>query len=149
MNILVSACLMGLCTRYDGKAKPYPGVLELAKKHTLIPVCPEQLGGLATPRPPAELQDDGRVINILGKDVSAAFKLGAQIALSIAQSTRCVFAILKSRSPSCGKGQVYDGSFQGRLKEGNGVFAALCMQNDLPVYTEDEINDLSSSVLNS
>lgn len=149
MNILVSACLLGLCTRYDGESKPHEGVLKLAQKHTLIPVCPEQLGGLTTPRPPAEIQEDGRVINVLGEDVSAAFKLGAQIALSIAQSTRCVFAVLKSRSPSCGKGQVYDGSFQGRLKEGNGVFAALCMQNDLPVYTEDEINDLSSSVLNS
>lgn len=142
MNILVSACLMGLCTRYDGQSKPHESVLELAQKHTLIPVCPEQLGGLATPRPAAEIQKDGRVVNVLGQDVSAAYALGAQMALNIAQSARCKLAILKSRSPSCGKGQVYDGSFQGILKDGNGVFAALCIQNGLAVYTEYEIKSL-------
>jgi uncharacterized protein YbbK (DUF523 family) len=142
MNILVSACLMGLCTRYDGQSKPHESVLELAQKHTLIPVCPEQLGGLATPRPAAEIQKDGRVVNVLGQDVSAAYALGAQMALNIAQSARCKLAILKSRSPSCGKGQVYDGSFQGILKDGNGIFAALCIQNGLLVYTEYEIKSL-------
>jgi uncharacterized protein YbbK (DUF523 family) len=145
MNILVSACLMGLCTRYDGKAKPHEGVLELAQNHTLIPVCPEQLGGLATPRPPAEIQKDGRVVNVLGEDVSAAYTLGAQMALSVAQSARCTLAILKSRSPSCGKSQVYDGSFQGILKDGNGIFAALCIQNGLLVYTEGDLKGLLES----
>ena len=140
MNILDSACLMGLCTRYDGQAKAHPGVMELARHHTLIPVCPEQLGGLATPRPPSELQKDGRVTNVLGEDLTRAFVSGAWMALTIARTAGCSLAVLKARSPSCGKGQVYDGSFQGTLKDGNGVFAALCIQNGLPVYTEDEID---------
>ena len=143
MNILVSACLLGLCTRYDGQGKGHPNVLALANKHTLIPVCPEQLGGLPTPRPPAELQPDGRVINTLGQDVTQAFTRGAKMALDIARLTGCEAAILKARSPSCGLGQVYDGSFSGTLKEGTGLFAALCLGSSLPVYTEEHLHQLN------
>lgn len=143
MNILVSACLLGLCTRYDGQGKGHPGVLALANQHTLIPVCPEQLGGLPTPRPPAELQPNGRVINTLGQDVTGAFTKGAKMALDIAHLTGCKAAILKARSPSCGLGQVYDGSFSGTLKEGNGLFAALCLGSSLPVYTEEHLHQLN------
>lgn len=143
MNILVSACLLGLCTRYDGQGKGHPGVLALANQHTLIPVCPEQLGGLPTPRPPAELQANDRVINTLGQDVTEAFTKGAKLALDIAHLTGCGAAILKARSPSCGLGQVYDGSFSGTLKEGNGLFAALCLGSSLPVYTEELLHQLN------
>lgn len=139
MTILVSACLLGLCTRYDGGAKAHEGVLRLAEKHTLVPVCPEQLGGLATPRPPAEIQKDGRIVNKEGLDVSAPFHLGAELALSICRLSRCEAAILKARSPSCGLGMVYDGSFSGTLTKGSGVFAALCIENGIRVYTEESL----------
>lgn len=142
MRILVSACLLGLCTRYDGQSKGEDSVLALAKHHVLIPVCPEQLGGLPTPRPPAEMQKDGGVINQQGQDVTEAFQRGARMALDIARLTGCEAAILKARSPSCGLGQVYDGSFSGTLSPGNGVFAALCLQSDLPVYTEENVHRL-------
>lgn len=138
MKLLVSACLLGLCTRYDGGGKPCPRVMALLPRHTLIPVCPEQLGGLPTPRPPAEIQPGGQVVNTLGQDVTKAFEQGARMALDIAQLVGCEAAILKARSPSCGKGQVYDGSFSSRLTAGNGLFAALCAEHHLPCYTEEE-----------
>lgn len=140
MTILVSACLLGLCTRYDGGAKISEGVLRLAAQHTLVPVCPEQLGGLPTPRPPAERQKDGRIVNRNGQDVTAAFTLGARLALDIFGISHCEAAILKARSPSCGLGEIYDGSFSGTLKTGSGVFAALCVENGIRVYTEENLS---------
>lgn len=142
MTILVSACLLGLCTRYDGKAKAHEGVLRLAEQHTLVPVCPEQLGGLTTPRPPAERQKDGRIVNKKGQDVTAAFTLGARLALDIFTLTRCEAAILKARSPSCGLDEIYDGSFSGTLIKGSGVFAALCKEKGIRVCTEEDVEGL-------
>ena len=142
MTILVSACLLGLCTRYDGMAKAHEGVLRLAKRHTLVPVCPEQLGGLTTPRPPAERQKDGRIVDQNGQDVTAAFDRGAALALQIYRLSRCEAAILKARSPSCGPGKIYDGSFSGTLTQGSGVFAALCKEKGIRVYTEEDFTDL-------
>lgn len=135
MTLLVSACLLGLPCRYDGAAKPAPQVLELMAEHRLIPVCPEQLGGLPTPRPPAECRD-GRVINRAGWDVTAEYVRGAESALKLARLYGCRGAILKERSPSCGCGYIYDGSFSGTLIPGDGVTARLLKAHGIPVTGE-------------
>lgn len=141
MKILVSACLLGCCCRYDGKSKADERVLALGKCHTLIPVCPEQLGGLCTPRLPAEIQGD-KAIRKDGADVTAEYKKGAREALRLYQLLTCDAAILKARSPSCGKGVIYDGTFSGTLAEGNGITAALFQESGLPVFTEDEAEQI-------
>lgn len=138
MNILVSACLLGCACRYDGKSKPVDAVQKLMETHTLIPICPEIYGGLPTPRPPSEIIGD-RVVNNLGEDMTAAYMRGAAEALRFAKMYDCTVAILKAKSPSCGKGKVYDGSFCNTLRDGNGVTAELLLQNGIAVYTEEEI----------
>lgn len=142
MKILVSACLLGCACRYDGKSKPHVGVIALAEKHTLIPFCPEIYGGLSTPRSPSEIVGD-RVINSDGEDVTAEYTRGAKEALRIAQLLGCKVSVLKAKSPSCGKGKVYDGSFGGMLRDGDGVTAKLLLENGIEVFTEDEITELS------
>lgn len=137
MNLLVSACLLGLCTRYDGGHSKAQAVLDLASRHTLVPVCPEQLGGLSTPRPPCEIIH-GRVMTKKGQDVTTAFQQGAQASLNIYHLSHCQAAVLKSHSPSCGKDGVYDGSFLGRLRKGQGIFASLLNKAGIPVYDETE-----------
>ena len=144
MRLLVSACLLGCACRYDGGGKPREAVLRLAEQHELIPVCPEQLGGLPTPRPPAELQGN-RVVNREGEDVTAAYQNGAAETLRLCQLLHADGAVLKARSPSCGKGQVYDGSFSGVLVPGNGVTAQLLLTHSIPVWTEDEADSIPSS----
>lgn len=120
--ILVSACLLGVACRYDGASKPNPILLELAGKYTLIPICPEVSGGLLTPREPSEICGD-RVINRAGADVTAAYSAGAEAAVELAKRYGCRLAILKEKSPSCGLGQIYDGSFSRRLVDGSGITA--------------------------
>ena len=137
MRLLVSACLLGLCTRFDGQARAHAGVLALRERHTLIPVCPEQLAGLSTPRPPSEIKD-GRVMNIKGEDLTEVFSRGAEQALTAFRLCGCEAAVLKRRSPSCGTGPVYDGSFSGRLTAGDGLFAARLLAEGILVYGEDE-----------
>jgi len=137
MRILVSACLIGLCTRYDGGHSQNENVLALAKRHILVPVCPEQLGGLPTPRPPCEIRM-GKVMSSDGRDRTTMFESGAQQALFVYKVAGCQAAILKARSPSCGKGPVYDGSFAGRLIDGQGVFAKMLNEMSIPVYDEEE-----------
>lgn len=122
----------------DGKAKPVPEILELVKAGEAVPVCPEVLGGLPTPRSPSERQPDGRVVNRLGQDVTEAFSRGAAFALEICRNCGCSAAILKARSPSCGKGEIYDGSFTGTRVSGNGVCAALLTEAGIRVLTEEE-----------
>lgn len=141
MTILVSACLLGCPCRYDGKSKPNDGVLALMQEHTLIPVCPEQLGGLATPRMPAERREDG-VFTQEGDDVTAQYCRGAEEALRLVKLYGCTCAILKERSPSCGSGQIYDGSFSRRLIPGHGVTAQLLKANGITVYGESEVDKL-------
>ena len=141
MRILVSGCLLGVCCRYDGASKPHPGVLELAKQHELIPVCPEQLGGLATPRPPAERQG-GRIIARTGADVTEQYCRGAEEALKLYRLLGCDAAVLKERSPSCGSGEIYDGAFSGTLTAGDGVTAELLKTNGISVYGESQIGEL-------
>ncbi len=136
--IIVSACLAGLRCRYDGAAKPCQEVIRLVAEGKAIPVCPEQLGGLPTPRVPAEI-NGGKVINREGVDVSAEFSRGAEESLKLAKLVGAAAAILKARSPSCGSGETYDGSFTGTLVSGDGVFAALCKANGIEVKTEEEL----------
>ena len=128
MNILVSACLIGEACRYDGKSQPCEKVMALAAACNLVPVCPEQLGGLPTPRIPSEVQPDGRVVNREGVDCTQAFVKGAQAAVSIARDCGCTCAILKSRSPSCGVKEVYDGTFTGTIVPGQGKAASALSQ---------------------
>ena len=141
MNILVSACLLGVRCRYDGDSKPNEAVLRLMEEHTLIPICPEQLGGLATPRPPAERQGDA-VRTRSGKDVTEQYRRGAEEALRLCRLYGCEAAVLKERSPSCGSGAVYDGTFSGVLTTGDGVTAELLTANGIPVYGESQLEKL-------
>lgn len=141
MNILVSACLLGVRCRYDGASKPNEAVLRLMEQHTLIPVCPEQLGGLATPRPPAERQGDA-VRTRSGTDVTEQYRRGAEEALRLCRLYGCEAAVLKEKSPSCGAGAVYDGTFSGTLIEGDGVTAELLASCGIPVYGESRLKEL-------
>ncbi len=137
MKILVSACLLGCPCRYDGKSKPCGRVLALMEAHTLVPVCPEQLGGLSTPRPPAEHREGG-VFTCGGADVSQQYLRGGREAARLAKLFGCDCAILKARSPACGKGQIYDGTFSGTLTAGHGTAARALLDSGIPVYTEEE-----------
>ena len=141
--ILVSACLLGICCRYDGKGNPNEAVLSLLNREdvVLIPVCPEQLGGMSTPRIPSE-RLDVRVVNRAGEDVTDHFLRGAEEALRLAKLYNCQTAILKERSPSCGCGRIYDGSFSGTLTERNGMTAELLLQNGIRVFGESRIADI-------
>lgn len=141
MRLLISACLLGCRCRYDADAKPQPWIAALAERHTLVPVCPEQLGGLATPRPPAERQGD-RVVTRTGADVTAQYRRGAEEALRLCRVLDCQAALLKERSPSCGCGAVYDGTFTGTLTGGDGVTAALLKAAGVPVYGESRAEEL-------
>ncbi len=111
------------------------------KKHTLIPVCPEQLGGMATPREPSELRD-GRVFSRSGTDVTDFYRRGAAEALRVARLYDCKCAILKERSPSCGHGEIYDGTFSHVRVPGSGVTAALLEENGIKVYGESQLDEI-------
>ena len=136
--IIVSGCLAGINCRYDGGTKPCEAVQRLVAEGKAIPLCPEQLGGLSTPRLPAELRGS-RVVRKDGGDVTEEFPRGAEEALKLAKLVGGTTAILKASSPACGAGKIYDGSFSGALGEGDGVCAALCKQNGIGVKTEEEI----------
>lgn len=139
--ILVSACLLGCACRYDGRSKGHPLAQELARRGLAVPVCPEQLGGLATPRAPSE-QREGRVVSAAGDDVTAQYRRGAEETLRLAILYGCAVAVLKERSPSCGSGQVYDGTFSGTLTAGWGTAAALLRDSGVRVLGESELEQL-------
>ena len=141
MKILISACLLGIPCRYDGKAKPQPWAEALAARHDLVPVCPEQLGGLPTPRAPSERRGDHVVMNT-GADVTEQYRRGAAEAARLCALLGCQAAVLKERSPSCGKGQVYDGTFSRTLTAGDGVTAAVLAEMGVPVYGESQVEEL-------
>lgn len=142
MKILVSMCLLGIACRYDGCPGKMPaGLAQLAAQHTLIPVCPEQLGGLSTPRLPSERQGE-RVVMCDGTVVTAQYRRGAEQALALAQQCGCTAALLKAKSPSCGSGRIYDGSFQHQLISGWGVTAQMLRDNGIRVYDERQIGRL-------
>lgn len=133
---IVSACLSGVHCRYDCKAQTRSSIEEMVQNGDAIPVCPEQLGGLPTPRPPAERIGD-RVLTNQGADVTAEYQRGAQEALRIAKLTGATEALLKSKSPMCGCGKIYDGTFSGNQKDGDGVFAELLKNHGIKVTTID------------
>lgn len=135
---LVSACLLGLRTRYDNKSKPNKKVIALAKKEKLIPICPEQLGGLPTPREAAQ-QKGQKVFTEKGKDVTKEFEKGAEMVLKLAKLYGIKKAILKQRSPSCGCGQIYDGTFSKKIIKGDGVLTKLLKKNDIKVISEEDL----------
>ena len=126
-NLLISACLLGVQCRYDGGSKPVMPTVALMEQYHLIPICPEQLGGLPTPREPSERRADA-VVTKSGADVARLYG--------------CKAAVLKERSPSCGSGEVYDGTFSGRLTPGDGVTAALLKANGIAVYGESDLDAL-------
>ena len=139
--VLISMCLMGVNCRYDGGSNPVPGVAALEEHCTLIPVCPEQLGGLPTPRPPSERRGS-RVVTREGGDVTAQFERGAEQALRLAERFGARYALLKARSPSCGAGEIYDGTFTGARIPGDGVTAALLRAVGIHVFDEHHIDDM-------
>ena len=140
-KISVSACFIKEGYKYNGGANINPKIIELAEKYEFIFICPEVFGGLTVPRLPSEIIGN-KVCNSIGEDVTEAFITGAQKALSIAKEYGCTKAILKGRSPSCGKGFIYDGTFSHNVIEGNGVAAQLLIDNGITIYTEDELEKL-------
>ena len=145
MNILVSECLLGIHCRYDGGAfdRPFLQKIVAAGRCRFIPICPEQLGGLSTPRPPSERQGD-RVVANTGRDVTREYMGGAEAAVQLEKLDGCTAAILKDRSPSCGIGQIYDGTFSGTLTDGDGTTAQLLKASGIAVYPESRMEELFS-----
>ena len=140
-NLLISACLLGIPCRYDGKSVPKADVTALSAKYNLIPICPEIYGGLPTPRTPSERIGEN-VIMRDGTDVTENYKRGAEASLQFALANGCRKALLKERSPSCGKNMIYDGSFTGTLVPGNGVTAQLLSDHGIEIFGESEIENL-------
>lgn len=140
---VVSGCLAGLCCRYDGGSNPCPQVVRLVKAGLAMPVCPESLSGLPVPRPPCEQARVApgriRVISRSGENVTGAFERGAQRAFKAALAAGCREAILKARSPSCGVGTVYDGTFSHTLRPGDGLWARLLREAGFRLWTEDDL----------
>ena len=144
-RVLVSACLLGVACRYDGRGQAIPRLNELLAACEVIPVCPEQLGGLPTPRTPSERVGE-KVLARDGTDVTCAFARGAAEALRLAQLTGARLALLKARSPSCGSGEIYDGSFTGRTVPGNGVAAQALVDAGIEIFNEGQIDRLLSKL---
>ncbi|WP_122871213.1 DUF523 domain-containing protein [Campylobacter showae] len=147
-KILISACLLGENCKYNGgnnsDAIPADALAKLRQIYELIAVCPECMGGLTTPREPAEICANGRVLTkFSGCDVTAEFILGAQICAEIASENGCKIAVLKERSPSCGSGEIYDGSFTGRLVSGDGITAAALKSLGVRVVGESALSELN------
>ena len=142
-KVLISAYLAGINCKFNGENNLLNGGIldEISKRYHLLFICPEVFGGLGTPREPAEMKD-GLVVTKTAKDVSENFKFGAEICLKIAKLNGCKKAILKARSPSCGSGQIYDGSFSKKLIFGDGVAAKLLKENGILVFSEDEMGRL-------
>jgi len=137
--VIVSGCLAGIPCRYDGKATPFEPVLELVRQGWAIPFCPEVYGGLPTPRTPCELKN-GRVVDCNGVDCTDCFVRGAAEGLRLARLAGCTEAVLKARSPSCGSGIIYDGTFSSTLISGDGLFARLLKENGITVCTEEDFD---------
>ncbi len=137
--ILVSACLLGINCKYSGGNNKIDELENLLENEILIPVCPEQLGGLETPRNPSEIiliDGNKHVVDKNGNDVTLQFIKGGEETLKIAKLLNIKTAILKSNSPSCGCGSIYDGTFAGKIIEGNGITAAILKSNNIKIYNE-------------
>ena len=147
IKIIISACLLGKRCRYDGSQKVYTELdfLQNDPEIELIPICPELLGGLKTPRSPSEIRGE-RVVNRDGDDVTEAYRTGAEKVLSLAREKGSGLAVLKSRSPSCGSGEIYDGTFSHTLVPGNGICASLLKANGIAVLSELDIERIRTYV---
>ena len=153
-KLAVSACLLGINTRYDGGSRPLPEDIKskLYDKYIILPICPEAAAGLPSPRPPSEIEPGfdgesvlngkGRVFIRTGKDITAEFLSGADKVLNKVLSEKCGKVLMKEKSPSCGKRYIYDGYFSGVLKEGSGTAAALLKGKNIEVYSEEDISRL-------
>lgn len=137
MKVLVSACLLGECCRYDATAKYHAELVDALASFEVVSLCPEIEGGLSCPRLPSEIAPDGRVVDASGADVSVAFERGAHAALEAARREACAWAVLKAKSPSCGTGEIYDGTFSGTLRPGCGVTARLLANEQVRVFDEN------------
>ncbi len=156
-TVMVSACLLGVNCRYDGGSKTVAGLVDKLAGYEVIPFCPEVLGKLPTPRPPAEinagngaevLAGQARVINRAGLDVTAEFCHGATKVLELAEKHQPRWILLKAKSPSCGVNQIYDGTFSGALRPGDGVAVALLRQKtQIPMGTEEDLPKLLPETL--
>ena len=142
-KLMMSACLMGINCRYDGGNTRLSCLNELKEQFELIPVCPETLAGLPCPRHPLEISGD-RVYNNQKEDMTEVFHRGADLAMKAWQEAGCPAVLLQSRSPSCGKGLIYDGSFTGRKISGNGVFAQKLLDANAEVYSELELDKIKA-----
>ena len=140
-KLLISACLLGVSCRYDGKSKPMKDIEKLMEKYELVPVCAEIFGGLPTPRVPAEISGE-KVLTAEGKDVTAEYIKGAEEVLRLGKIFGAKKALLKERSPSCGSGIIHNGKFDGGLVPGFGKTAALLVENNFEVFGESEIEKL-------
>lgn len=147
---LISACLCGINCKYNGSNNSDPYFISLLQKGEVLPVCPEQMGGMSTPRPACEivggtgmevLQGQAKILCKDGADCSAAFIKGARESLKLAQTAGITEAILQSRSPSCGSGLIYDGTFSGHLVPGDGVTAALLKNHGIKVLNDEEFKE--------
>ncbi|HWR41264.1 MAG TPA: DUF523 domain-containing protein [Patescibacteria group bacterium] len=141
LPMVVSACLAGVACRYNQSAFPCAAVLRRMEAGGVLALCPEVLAGLPTPRPPAEQQGEC-ICTIDGQDVTAAYRLGVEKAMQRVREQKCGEAVLKSYSPTCGSGMVYDGTFSGRLVAGDGLFALRLKQEGIRVYTEAEYEQI-------
>ncbi len=142
MYFTVSACLAGFKCRYDGKYQGNPIIENLYKNNLALPICPELLGGLKTPRIPCEISN-GQVLTKCGQDYTENFLTGALRAYALIKQAGCQVAILKSCSPSCGYGFIYDGTFQKKLVQGNGFLAQILWQSSMPIYNENNFHQLN------
>ncbi len=138
MKIMVSACLLGENCKYNGGNNRNEKILAYLKGHEVIPVCPEQMGGLPTPRVPSEIRD-GLAVAADGRNVDREFRAGAEACLAVARREKPDLVILQSRSPSCGVRQRYDGTFTGTLTEGAGITAELLIQNGFRCVDAEDI----------
>ena len=144
---IVSECLLGHNCKYNGGNNLNEAVIDFCRNKNICAVCPETAGGLRSPRPPAEYTEDGRILDSRGKDVTEAFELGAQLSLEKALEKALELcediegAVLKANSPSCGSGRIYDGTFSGRLKAGDGCFVQKLKARNIKVISEKEITN--------
>ena len=143
MKIGISACLLGYKYRYDATDKKNEELIDLLKEHELIPVCPELSSGFPVPHYPIELKDDKAYMKD-GSDVTEKLSKGCKICLELIKD--CDMVIFKSKSPSCGYKKIYDGSFKGKLIDGDGMFTALCINNDIRVFSDDDIESIKEYI---
>lgn len=147
MKILISACLLGYNCKYNGGNNYNEKIVNCCDHFEFIPICPEVFGGLSTPRKPSEQIAD-KVLTKDNDDFTMNFAKGAKISLATALNNNCKYAILKAKSPSCGYGKIYDGTFSGVIVDGNGVAAELLFKNGIEIYNENNFCELLEKVKN-